>query len=443
MFKIGCAESVLEVPLFAELYGYGHFASRRNTGVHEPLYARAVTFYDGTKRALIIYSDLCTTDTRFARELRAQIAGKLRINPEGIAFAATHTHSGPALSAESADTSGIRNREFEQHWKTTVVSLACKAFENEEEIASADTGCACLDRPIGTNRVEPDRNVTDPGIRWVRFKRADGSVKLLIHNHAVHGIADGGALYYKVSSDWMGAANRMIKERSLAEFPIFLQGPAGDINTRTNQVAQNSRPTGSQLASEYLEYLERDFANGTPLALEKIRYVLRTFDFPTVYQTPEELRRDGDSLRARGRNDREKEYWGINAMRLDEMALLAEKGFDLGVNLDLQVIALGDAAFFFIPGELYIEPGMELLEKSAAKFPFAATVANGSGQYFFTEKSSRRYPEISCTAEKLFGFYEIYGYMHSLHFKYQDSICPFVISKLLGLEKMISETDPL
>ena len=27
MFKIGCAESVLEVPLFAELYGYGHFAS--------------------------------------------------------------------------------------------------------------------------------------------------------------------------------------------------------------------------------------------------------------------------------------------------------------------------------------------------------------------------------------------------------------------------------
>ena len=85
MFKIGCAESLLEVPLFAELYGYGHFASRRNTGVYEPLYARAVTFYDGTKRALIIYSDLCTTDTRFARELRAQIAGKLRINPEAIA----------------------------------------------------------------------------------------------------------------------------------------------------------------------------------------------------------------------------------------------------------------------------------------------------------------------------------------------------------------------
>ncbi len=434
MFKIGCAELVLEVPLFAELYGYGHFASRRNTGVYEPLYARAVTFYDGKKRAVIIYSDLCTTDTRFARELRAQIAGKLRINPEGIAFVATHTHSGPALSAESADTSGIRNREFEQHWKSTVLDLACKAFENEEEIGSADTGCARPDMPLGTNRVEPDRNVTDPAIRWVRFKRRDGSVKLLIHNHAVHGIADNGPLSLKVSSDWMGAANRMIKEEKLAEFPIFLQGPAGDINARTSCGGEKREGVGRELAAEYLSCLKKDLNSGTPLPLGEVRYILRTFELPTRFQTPEELRRDGDSLRARGRNDREKEYWGINAMRLDEMALLAEKGFDLGTNQDLQVISIGEAAFFFIPGELYIEPGLELLEKSGAKHPFAATVSNGCGQYFFTEKSGLRYPEISCTAEKLFGFYEIYGYMHALRFRYENNICPFIIDKLLKLE---------
>ena len=75
----------MEVPLFTELYGYGHFASRRNTGVYEPLYCRAFTFYDGRHRAVIVYSDLCTTDDQFARELRAQIATRLRIRPEGIA----------------------------------------------------------------------------------------------------------------------------------------------------------------------------------------------------------------------------------------------------------------------------------------------------------------------------------------------------------------------
>lgn len=435
MFKTGCAEIQLEVPLFAELYGYGHFACRRNTGVHEPLFCRAFSFFDGEKRAVIIYSDLCTTDDQFARELRAQIATKLRMNPEGIAFVATHTHSGPALSSESADTSGIRNADFAAHWKAAVLSVALKAFENEEEISTVEAGAAPLEKAIGTNRVEPDRNVTDPAIRWMCFKRPDGSVKLICHNHATHGIADNGPLSRKVSSDWMGAANRMIREQGIAEYSLFLQGPAGDINARTCCAAEKNEEAGRMLAAEYVKYLAADLKNGTVTAPGKISFVMRTCEFPTCRQTPEELRRDGDSLRARGRNDREREYWGINAQRLDEMALLVEKGFDLGAWHDLQVIRMGDSEFFFIPGELYVEPGLEILDNASAKFPFVVTLANGSGQYFFTEKSGLRYPEISCTAEKLFGFYEIYGYMHPLRFKYQNNICPFIISKVQELEK--------
>ncbi|MBR2372843.1 MAG: neutral/alkaline non-lysosomal ceramidase N-terminal domain-containing protein, partial [Lentisphaeria bacterium] len=226
MFKLGCAEAILEVPLFTELYGYGHYAGRRNVGVWEDLYCRAFSFFDGKKRAVIVYSDICTTDDQFARELRAQIASKLRINPEGIAFVATHTHSGPALSSSSPDTSGIRNAEFESYWKKTAVSVALKAFEDEEEIASADTGKAPLAKAIGTNRVEPEENFTDPSIRWMRFKRPDGSVKLIWHNHGVHGIADNGPNDNLVSSDWMGAANRIIRERKLADYSLFLQGAA-------------------------------------------------------------------------------------------------------------------------------------------------------------------------------------------------------------------------
>ena len=435
MFKIGCAEKILEVPLFTELYGYGHFASRRSNGVHEELFCRAFSFFDGKKRALIIYSDLCTTDDQFARELRAQIATRVRINPEGIAFVATHTHSGPAISAQSSDTSGIRNAEFTAHWKNSVLEVALKAFENEEEIASAKCGKAPLERPIGTNRVEPDTNITDPEIRWIAFKRADGSVKLLCHNHAVHGIADNGPLSLKVSSDWMGAANRLIREQDLAEFALFLQGPAGDINTRTTCAAEKSCETGRALAAEYVGYLAKDLDKGEDLPLGPLSFSLRSFDFPVIEQSPEALREDADALRARGRNDREKEYWGINAMRLDEMALLVEKGFDLGANHDLQIIRIGEAELFFIPGELYIEPGLELLKKASSKFPLISTLANGAGQYFFTEKSGLRYPSVSCKAEKLFGFYEINAYMHQLRFRYQNNVCAFIIDSLQKLEK--------
>ena len=47
MFKIGCAEQKLEVPLFTELYVYGPYAGRRNMGVHEDLYCRAFSFFNG------------------------------------------------------------------------------------------------------------------------------------------------------------------------------------------------------------------------------------------------------------------------------------------------------------------------------------------------------------------------------------------------------------
>ena len=434
MFKIGCAEQQLEIPLFAELYGYGPYAGRRNTGVHEPLFCRAFSFFNGEKRAMIVYSDLCSTDDQYAREMRAVIASRLRINPEGIAFAATHTHSGPALSSDSPDTSGIRNAEFQNYWKQVVLKVAIQAFHDEEEIAAAEAGKAPLVRPIGTNRVEPEKNITDPAIRWMKFIRPDGSVKLLIHNHGVHGIADNGPLYKKASSDWMGAANRIIRERKLANYALFLQGPAGDINTRTNCAAEKRETVGRELAEEYVGYLANGLNGGTPVALGEIAFSLKTFEFPTVKQTAEELRKDAAAFRARGKTEREKAYWAINACRLEEMALMAEKGYDLGISHDLLVIRLGDVEFYFVPGELYIEPGLELLNGSKAKYPFAATLSNGNGVYLFTEKSALRFPTPFTPAEKLFGYYEIYGYMHQLRFKYQNNIASFVVNNLLNME---------
>jgi len=51
------------------------------------------------------------------------------------------------------------------------------------------------------------------------------------------------------------------------------------------------------------------------------------------------------------------------------------------VRHDLQILRIGELAFFFVPGELYIEPGLELMKQSGSDFPFVATVSNGNGGY--------------------------------------------------------------
>ena len=366
--------------------------------------------------------------------MRAKIASRLRINPAGIAFVATHTHSGPAMSGQSADTDGIRNAEFGIYWKETVMQVAEKAFLEEEEIASMQAGKAPLANPIGVNRVEPEKNFTDPAIRWMRFCRKDGSTKLLIHNHGVHGIADGGTLRHKLSSDWMGAANRIIREEKLADFALFLQGPSGDINTRTSCGKEKRESVGEELAREYVSYLAKDLAAGEEIPPGKIAFGLETFEFPTVRQTPEELLDDVKAFRPRGKSEREIDYWNINGCRLEEMAFLVEKGYDLGSYHDLQVIRIGEAEFFFIPGEYYVEEGQKLLKGASRKYAFAATLSNGAGGYYFSGESARKFPSPFTRAEKLFGYYEIYGYMHKLTFKYQDNIAEFIRESLLKME---------
>ncbi len=434
MFKIGCAEKELQIPLFVELYGYGPYAGRRNLGTIEKLFCRAFSFFNGEKRAMIIYSDICTTDGVYAAEMRAKIAAKLSLNPDSIAFVATHTHSAPALSYSSPDTSGIRNFEFQEYYKKTVLETAQEALYAEEEIVCADAGAAVPEKPLSYNRVDMERNITDPAVRYMRFKRADGSVKLIIHNHGIHGTCDNGSLYKYASSDWMGKVNRFIRERGIADFSLFLQGPAGDMMPAWDCNKDKDENSAAKLADEYLKALENDFANACPADFEKIDFIRRNTEFPTVKQTADDLRRDAAMLRTRGETQASRDYWAINAQRCDEMALLLEKGHSFTSCYDLQILSFGDAQFMFVPGELYVETGMELLAQSGAKFPFVGTVANGNGMYFFTEECAKRYPDISSPAN-LYGYYEIYCYMHSLRFKYQNNIGSFIIKSFKKLEE--------
>jgi len=434
MLYLGCAEEIIDVPLFAELYGYGHFDGRRNQGSQDPLYVLAYTFFDGKKRALVIYSDVCVTDTESARTMRAALATRFRLDSDGIAFVATHTHCAPPVGY-GCYTFGVTDPLFQENWRRAVLAAAEKALRSEEAIASVTAGKAPLAAPIGRNRVEREKNVTDPAIRWVKFTRADGSVKVLLHNHGVHGISSNGSMVNFASADWMGYANRLIKEQKLADMPFFLLGPAGDINPTRSCLDVKSANGNEFTATPYMEYLAADLDKGEKIDVSSVDFKFATVTMPTVFQTAAELRADAQALRDTDAK-MNVNYWGVGAKYIDEMALLADKGCDLSAKLDFQVIKVGDFAIYFVPGELYIGPGKELLARAKAKYPLIATVANADGGYFFDETSAKRYPDAMSKDDKVFGFYEIYGYMYRRQFKYRDNVAQFVINQLLTMEEM-------
>ena len=431
---VGAAENVIEVPLFAELGGYGPFLGRRNIGVRDNLYCRVLTVNNGTRRNVIVVSDIISSGQVQCRLMRMQLAEEFALYPESIMVMGTHTHSGACISCCDVGY-GDENAEFYDNWKRTVRKTVRDAINSEEEV-TALAGKATIRKALGKRRTMGKDQHTDPEIRFVKFVRKDGSVKTLVHNHAMHGVVFGRQRY--VSADWMGEANRLIKERAMAEIPIFMYGTAGDVNVIWTHLKAEERHLNLEWIGEsYVNDLQNDLDKCEEIDLSDIRAELKAFEFPTEPVIADEYRKTAAELLAR--KDRRPEFAHLTQFihdRMNEMAVLKDRGHDFRVIRDLQVLKMGALSFFAIPGEPFLAVGEELREKSVNSFPIAVSVANGDAGYYPTQEMFEMYPGIfDCDDFGAFGFYEVWFGPGLLRPKFQKNIVKFITGNLLEMEK--------
>ena len=171
---VGAAEMIVEVPLFAELGGYGPFRGRRTIGVRDPLYCRVLTVNDGNRRNVVIITDMIASSQLHSRLLRMELAEEFSLYPDGIMFAGTHTHSGPCLA--SCDVGyGEPSAEFAANWRAAVRECVREAIAGEE-VVKAFSGKAPIRKQLGSRRTMGGDKHTDPESRFVKFCREDGGV---------------------------------------------------------------------------------------------------------------------------------------------------------------------------------------------------------------------------------------------------------------------------
>ena len=433
--KVGAAENILEVPLFAELAGYGPFRGRRNIGVRDPLYCRVMTFNDGTRRNVIVVTDTISSDELHCRVMRMKLATEFAIYPESIMFVATHTHSSTAPGASLGIGYENESYEFNEIWMRTVRQTLIDALANEEEVR-AFAGKAKIRKPIGERRTTSEDKHTDPEIRFIKIVRPDGSVKALMHNHAMHGVVFGPQLY--VSADWMGDANAKIKARKLAEIPFFLYGTAGDINVIWTHPKPEERHLNLEwVGTSYVDDLEAGLNDCHEISLGPTAAALKTVELPTEKVDAAECRANAEKLLAKLPNKFEKLLVFISD-RLREMAVLADRGHDFRILKDLQVLKMGDLAVYALPGEAFLGIGEELMAKSEAAFPIAVSVANGHAGYLPVKEMFDQYPDMFCCDDfGAFGFYEVWFGPGRLLAKFKPNIVDFVVENLLKISKTI------
>ncbi|MBI3854545.1 MAG: neutral/alkaline non-lysosomal ceramidase N-terminal domain-containing protein, partial [Planctomycetes bacterium] len=93
----------------------GGFSELISTGVHDPLYAKALVIDQGGERAAIVVCDLCSVGRETSDLVRRRAGERTGIPLSHIAVTATHTHGGPEYFGVLWET--WRDSTIEKHGK--------------------------------------------------------------------------------------------------------------------------------------------------------------------------------------------------------------------------------------------------------------------------------------------------------------------------------------
>ena len=219
------------------LMGYGNRKSN-STGVHDPIWARALVLRKGDQAWAMCSLDLCYVDAAMVAEIRRRVGAQTGLEPSAVLISTTHTHSGP-----NANDAGNWNRPFAE----LVAEAIVIAWSNAQPARIAHGAGFLYGHSI--NRRWFERPV-DPGVGVLRIDDTQGNLLGVAVNFALHPVVLGSDSY-QVSADYVGYATTQVEEE-LAAICLFTNGGCGDINPLTDTVRRQFA------ARDYFTTMARD-----------------------------------------------------------------------------------------------------------------------------------------------------------------------------------------
>ncbi len=228
-FKVGFAKCDITPERPTPMWGYGARHAALSTGVHDPLFAKAVVIDIGTEKLAIVGLDLGRSPTD-AMMLRIRAAIKEHSGVGLILISGSHTHHGPVI--ELLDEPGKGKGSFDDAVAYSR-DLETKLIE-VIDAAAADVRDAKIGwgaKPVAMNRnrhskIEPKPVDNEMGV--IRFDDTSGMPIAIVVNFAAHATMQPGD-DLRFSADWPGQMTTAVEER-LKTNCVFMQGAAGDMS---------------------------------------------------------------------------------------------------------------------------------------------------------------------------------------------------------------------
>jgi len=364
------------------------------TGVHDPLFARALVLDNSETKLAIISADslgygneILGSGRNFTAEVREKINDRTGIKPDNAMLASTHSHSTP----ETLGITRLSDVPEAGPWLEVLMEQLASAVEMASgNMAPAQlklgTGLA---EEIGHNRRVRDlsiddqiaRGLVDPQVGVLMCEGLESKGTFVVINFACHPVTV--QVQPLVSADYPGVATDLV-ERTVdgCRNCLFLQGAAGNINPMlddTRDFADVGR-YGMILAGEVLKIIGSLWSPETPvieprLAAKSEVLHLPVRDLPDPVPIKEGYKRalkDAENAETDAERFRALRTAGQHRESLD----LIERGTD-PVPGEVQVMRIGDLAVASTPGEMFVQLGLEIKRRSAAAHTFVVELANG------------------------------------------------------------------
>lgn len=403
-FEVGAAVSDITPPVGFVRYGYPAEAS---TGIKDPLLAKALVFMQGDTQGALLVCDLLGIPRDLSRIVREQASAKTGIPFGNISISATHTHTSPGLTdafrefavrysagkLTGEDRSGYFFRLVEGMTEAIV-----GAFQSRQatEIISGKgyaPGIAFNRRYLMTDgrvRFNPGRanprivrpaGPADPSVPFIFFKHTGESgykaVLTSFSSHYVRGGTEFSADYpYYLSERY----RQLFGSRLIS---VFGTGACGNVNTvdvqgPADDPEEKVQAVGTALADAVIAAMPMAEKRPPDLGIAS-----RVIYLPLQDYTDEELQwsKEGkeplyperDFLVERRRM--KISLWGVQPpleqLRKHEAVVPAVPGDPWRLPLEIQVFRLdNETAVVTMPGELFVEFGLDLKSRS----PFSNTI---------------------------------------------------------------------
>jgi neutral ceramidase len=380
----------------------GYYSLRGAEGTHDPLMAKALVFEkDGTRVALVAL-DLIGTTFGMVEESRKAIEAATGIPGKHVMISATHSHTGPVLSDGKP-----RNAVYGGAHKLAVEFMAGLPGKIAEAVKKADAARKpavlkhaigkeenlafnrrfhMVDGSVGWNPGKKNPKIVrpagpvDPAVPVVVVESPDGKPFAVYSNYAMH-LDTVGGMYY--SADYPHVvADALAKAKGDGLVSLFTIGTAGDINhinvnSATPQKGHGEAARiGTRLAGEIL----RTWDMLEPAAVDAIRVSHEMVELPLAPVT------DADASKAKEIFELVQKETKPAPKFLDQVQ--AFKALDvlnrLGkpLTVEVQVISLGsDLAFVSLPGEVFVQLGLDIKAGSPFRNTIIAELANGAIGY--------------------------------------------------------------